>query len=172
MTSFENTIVMMPMIQRMMLMKSAKLSARTTPKLTASVFQRKQEATSAPTRPISPKPAMYIRSPGWRIASAIIAAIADSTTISIGIVAAKEFTVHLPQLARPSGRACQDDRGWQSRKDRGRQSADARPEGRACQDDRGRQSRDDRGPQSADARPEGPANWSPACWWTRSAPFR
>src|SRR3954465_12946225 len=145
MTSFENTIVMMPMMQRMMLMKSAKLSARTTPKLTASVFQRKQEATSAPTRPISPKPAMYIRSPGWRIASAIIAAIAESTTISIGIVAAKEFTAHLPQLARPSGRACQGDRGRQSRDDRRPQSADARPEGRACQDDRGRQSRKDRG---------------------------
>ena len=81
-------------MHRMMLMKSAKLSARTTPKLTASVSQRKHEATSAPTRPIRPKPAMYIRSPGCRIASASMAAMADSTTIRIGMVAANEFIGH------------------------------------------------------------------------------
>ena len=72
-------------------MNSAKLSARTTPKLCASVSQRKQDATAAPTRPISPSPAIGMRSPGWRKASASIAAMADRTTISIGMVAWKLF---------------------------------------------------------------------------------
>src|SRR3954470_3438292 len=94
---------MIPTRHRMMLMKSAKLSARTTPKLAASVFQRKHDATSAPTSPIRPNPAMYIRSPGWRIASAIMAAIADKTTISIGMVAAKELIAALPSLNEVRG---------------------------------------------------------------------
>ena len=63
-------------------MKSAKLSARMTPKLLRSVSQRKTDATAAPTRPIRPSPAIGMRSPGWRNASASIAAAPASATIS------------------------------------------------------------------------------------------
>ena len=52
-------------MQRMMLMNSAKLSARMTPKLLRVACPRgSTEATAAPTRPISPRPAIGMRSPG------------------------------------------------------------------------------------------------------------
>ena len=69
-------------------MKSAKLSDRTTPKLCASLSQRNTDAAAAPARPIRPSPAIGIRSPGWRNASASMAAVAESTTITIGMMAA------------------------------------------------------------------------------------
>ena len=68
-------------------MKSAKLSDRTTPKLRASVSHSITEETAAPTRPISPSPKSGIRSPGWRKASASIAAIAASMTLTMGMMA-------------------------------------------------------------------------------------
>ena len=69
-------------------MNSAKLSERMTPKLSARVSQRKYDARAAPPQPIRPKPAIGIRSPGRRMASASMAAIADNATMSIGIMAA------------------------------------------------------------------------------------
>ena len=79
-------------MQRTMLMKSAKLSARMTPPMTPALWtsrsHRNTDATAAPTVPIRPKPSIGMRSPGRRIASAIIAAIADSAMIVIGMMAA------------------------------------------------------------------------------------
>ena len=75
-------------MQRMMFTNSAKLSERMTPNARASPFQRKTDASAAPAQPIRPKPEIGMRSPGSRMASASIAAIADSATIRIGMIAA------------------------------------------------------------------------------------
>ena len=71
------------MMQRMMLMKSAKLSARTTPKLRASVSHRKhrRDERADEADQAEAGDAASAR-PGWRIASASMAAIADSTTLT------------------------------------------------------------------------------------------
>ncbi len=68
-------------------MKRAKLSERMTPMLRASLFQRQTDAIAAPTSPIRPSPAIGIRSPGCRNASASMAAIADSATMTSGMMA-------------------------------------------------------------------------------------
>ena len=80
-----------------MFTKTVKLSQRMTPKLSALEFQRKYEARAAPPEPMSPKPKIGIRSPGRRIDSASIAAIADSATMTIGMMAAKALIALLPR---------------------------------------------------------------------------
>ncbi len=75
-------------MQSTRLMKSAKLSDRTTPKLWASLPQRKTDARAAPPSPIRPKPAIGMRSPRWRNASASMAAQPARTTMTIGMMAA------------------------------------------------------------------------------------
>src|SRR2546423_2955668 len=114
-TSCENTIVNTPMMQRMMLMNRAKLSAWTTPKLCASVFQRKYDAAAAPTRPIRPSPAIGMRSPGCRNASASMAAVADKTTIRIGMMAAKLFIGSLTHAGMRDARCGVRDAGCEVR---------------------------------------------------------
>ena len=68
-------------------MKSAKLSERTTPKLCASLPHRKTLASAAPASPINPNPAIGMRSPRCRKASATMAAQPDKTTMTIGMMA-------------------------------------------------------------------------------------
>src|SRR4051812_32911683 len=93
---------------RIQVTNSPKLSAATTPKLDALLFQSATEATAAPTRPMTPSGPIGIRSPGSRNASAIIAAIAVAVTQHIGTMAMNDdrFIAPLhgrgpPALRRP-----------------------------------------------------------------------
>jgi hypothetical protein len=52
------------------------------------VFQSEAEAIAAPTSPMRPSPAIGMRSPGCRNASASIAAAAESVTMTMGMMPA------------------------------------------------------------------------------------
>ena len=74
-------------------MNSPKLSATTTPKLVALLFQSAAEAMPAPTSPMAPSGPIGIRSPGSRNASATMAAIAVAATQHIGTMAMRDENV-------------------------------------------------------------------------------
>ena len=85
-------------------MNSPKLSATTTPKLVALLFQSAAEAMAAPTSPMAPSGPIGIRSPGSRNASAIMAAMAVAATQHIGTMAMSEekvkFTIYNSQFTK------------------------------------------------------------------------
>ena len=94
------------MVQRTRLMNSAKLSARMTPKLCASLFQRKHRRDGRTDEPMRPSPAIGIRSPGCRNASASMAAIADSATMTIGMRAAYSVIIATRAFAAAARGCC------------------------------------------------------------------
>src|SRR5262245_12432256 len=59
-------------------------------KLFALLSHSRMDATPAPTRPIAPRGAIGMRSPGSRKASATMAAMAAATTHAMGMIALSE----------------------------------------------------------------------------------
>src|SRR6185503_556795 len=94
----ENTSDSRPTTIRIQVMNSPKLSATTTPKLVALLFQSAAEAIPAPTSPMAPSGPIGIRSPGSRNASAIMAAIAVAATQHIGTMAMRDENMRSIQL--------------------------------------------------------------------------
>src|SRR4051812_25710813 len=87
-----------PTMIRIQVTNRPKLSAATRSKLVALCPHRNAVAIAAPIRPTTPRPAIGMRSPGSRNASATIAAIAAAVTHVIGTMALRDCI-----MGRPDG---------------------------------------------------------------------